>query len=415
MEIIKDVKIRNYKGLEEVQFPCGSVNILVGPNNTGKSSILELIFMSISSLNHFQDIVETDLSEVCNMEVEELKYFIHKENKNSTVDIELSDKNRLSLEILYSKEGYPQEVADVFSNFIYRVSIEDSSDSNYRVPPRMRLLGGNNELSKDLRILDKLLQKDDFSKNLDSEKEKLFKIISQKQNALIEEYRNDMMKSEKLFLISKLNNNQIAMHVTMDNYDEEIPESGEKKLSYNIPLIISAPKIHSLMSSLYGQMVKKKKLRKVLDRLKNRNNDFEEINEVDDNYFVTLENLNESIPLSFMGDGFRALLRLSFMASLAKNGIILFEEPETSMHPAYMDILAREIIFNSDEAQFFITTHSLELLELILQKAEKVDKLESVKILKLRRFPEGFIEREILSGREAKEEMESIKTDLRGR
>jgi AAA15 family ATPase/GTPase len=115
-----------------------------------------------------------------------------------------------------------------------------------------------------------------------------------------------------------------------------------------------------------------------------------------------------------MGDGFKDLIKLSFMSSLAKNGILLFEEPETSMHPAYMDILAREIILNSDDAQFFITTHSSELLERILEKAEKLGKLEFIKILKLRKLPEGYIEREFLSGKEAKEEIESIKTDLRG-
>ena len=34
MDIIKEVKIKNYKGLEEIQFPCRSINIIVGPNNT---------------------------------------------------------------------------------------------------------------------------------------------------------------------------------------------------------------------------------------------------------------------------------------------------------------------------------------------------------------------------------------------
>ena len=64
MEIIKDIKINNYKGLEEIQFPCGSVNILVGPNNTGKSSVLESIWMAISSLDNFKDILDTKLTDI---------------------------------------------------------------------------------------------------------------------------------------------------------------------------------------------------------------------------------------------------------------------------------------------------------------------------------------------------------------
>ncbi len=416
MEIIKEVKITNYKGLEEVQFPCGSVNILVGPNNTGKSSILESIFMTISSLNHFKDALETELSEIFDFEVEELKHFINQGKNKSTVEIELSDGNRMLLDILYSKEGYPQEVADDFLNFINRFSIEGVFDSKYRVPPRMRVYHREvYELSRDLRFLEKTLQKEDFAKKL--ELEKMIKTMSDKLSAELEESRNEMIKSEKLFLTSKLNNNLITMHVTMNDYAEEMFFSSDEtnSIGYKIPLIISSPKIDYNILTLHKKLVNTKKLQDVLETIKNRIPYFEDIREVEGNYLVSLETLKEAIPLSFMGDGFKALLKLSFMASLVKNGIVLFEEPETSMHPTYMDILAKEIILNSSDAQFFISTHSSELLERILEKAEKLGKLESVKILKLRRIPDsGYIEREFLSGTVAKEEIESIKTDLRG-
>lgn len=416
MEIIKEVKINNYKGLEEIQFPCGSINIIVGPNNTGKSSILESILMSISSLNHFEDVLGTDLSDIFDFEAEELKYFINQGKKKSTVEIELSDSNRMSLDILHSKEGYPQEVADDFLNFINKFSIAGVSDSTYRVlPPRIRAYHREvYEISRELRYLEKTLQKDDSTKKL--ELEKILKLMSDKLNASIEESRNEMIKSEKLFLTSKLNNNLIAMYVTMNDYAGEIPILTDDIISinYNIPLIISSPKISYDISTLYNKLINTKKLQDVLNTLKSRIPYFEDIRESEGSLLVLLENIKEALPLSFMGDGFKALLKLSFMAPLVKNGIILFEEPEGSMHPGYLNILAREIIVNSNESQFFISTHSLEFLNKILEKAEKCDKIESVRILRLRRLSEGFIEREILSGKPAKEEIESIETDLRG-
>ncbi len=415
MEIIKEVKISNFKGLEEIQFPCGSINIIVGANNTGKSSILESILMSISSLNHFEDALETELSEIFHFEVNELKYFINQGKKKSTVEIELSDGNRMSLDILYSKEGYPQEVADDFLNFMNRFSMQGISDSTYRVPPRIRAYHREiYDISRDLRFLEKTLQKEDSMKKL--ELEKMLKLMSDKLNASVEEARNEMIKSEKLFLTSKLNSNLISMYVTMNDYDGEIPFNIDDiiSISYNIPLIISSPKIDYDISTLYKKLIATKKLRDVLDILKNRIPYFEDIRESEGTLYVLLENIKEALPLSFMGDGFKALLRLSFMAPLVKRGIILFEEPEASMHLGYLNILAREIIVNSNESQFFISTHSLELLNKILEKAEKCDKLESVRILRLRRLSDGFIEREILSGRAAKEEIESIETDLRG-
>ncbi len=417
MKIIKEVKINNYKGLEEIQFPCGHINIIVGPNNTGKSSILESILMSISSLNHFEDVLETDLSKIFTFKVEELKYFINQGKKKSTVGIELSDGNRMSLDILHSKEGYPEEVAEDFLNFINRFSTTGISDSTYRrvLPPRIRIHQREvYEISRDLRYLEKTMQKEDPAKKL--ELEKMLKLMSDKLNASIEESRNEMIKSEKLFLVSKLNNNLIGMYVTMNDYAGEIPFITDERISinYNIPLIISSPKVRYDISMLYNKLIATKKLQDVLDTLKNRIPYLEDIRELDSTLLVLLENIKEPLPLSFMGDGFKALLKLSFIAPLVKNGIILFEEPEASMHLGYLNILAREIILNSSDSQFFISTHSLELLNKLLEKAEKCDKLESIRILRLRRLSDGFIEREILSGKEAKEEIETIETDLRG-
>ena len=157
-----------------------------------------------------------------------------------------------------------------------------------------------------------------------------------------------------------------------------------------------------------------KKLAEVLDTLKKRIPYFEDIRATDDDLLVLLENLDEPLPLSSMGDGFKALLKLSFMAPLIKDGVALFEEPEASMHPGYLDILAREIVSSSEYSQIFIATHSLEPIEYLLEKAEKSGKIESVKMLRLRRLSDGYIEREICSGKEAAEEMVTIKTDLRG-
>ncbi|MFA4934939.1 MAG: AAA family ATPase [Candidatus Methanoperedens sp.] len=415
MEIIKEVKISNYKGLEDIQFPCGSINIIVGPNNTGKSSILESILMSISSLNSFEDALEIELSDILDLDDVNIKYFILQGKKKSTVEVEIFDNNIITLDILYEERGYPQEVASDFLNFINRASTQSTLDSIYHRDPRKRVRSPIYDLSREIRFLESTLEKEE-SRNIDSKKEeikRMLKLMSERLESAIEEYRNELIKSEKLFLVSKLNHNLIAMHVTMDEYIGEIPVLFEKS-SYNIPLIISSPKINYDISTLYKKLVNTKKLQDVLEILKNRIPYFEDIREVNGEMVVLLGDRTESLPLSFMGDGLKALLKLSFMAPLVKNGIVLFDEPEASMHLGYLNILAKEILLNSSDTQFFISTHSLELLNKILESADKSDKLESVRILRLRRLSDGFIERETLSGGEAKEEIESIETDLRG-
>jgi AAA15 family ATPase/GTPase len=181
-----------------------------------------------------------------------------------------------------------------------------------------------------------------------------------------------------------------------------------------IPLIFGSTRIEEDILELHRKLVNTKKLQEVIDTLRNRIPYFEDIREVEEDLFVWLTNIKESLPLSFMGDGFEDLVKLSFMAPLVKDGIVLFEEPEVSMHPGYLDILAEEIILNAKNSQFFITTHSLELVEYLLEKADERNKLDSIHVIKMGREIDGHISREVLKGNEAKEEREEIKTDLRG-
>ena len=414
MEIIKEVNISNYKGLEEIQFPCGSINILVGPNNTGKSSILESIFMSISSLNNFEDILKNDLSYLFDLEMVDVKHFIQHGKEESTIELELKDNNKLELNITYSKKGYSLDFADYFLNFINKTSIDKGSNitqySSRKIPSRIFSVRGEINMFQEMFSE---IDKGDLKRK--SDLENMLKIMYEKMDSEIQDYKNELIDSEKMFLTSKLNNNLIAIHVTMDSYVGEIPINNNKmSTDYKIPLIISTPNKYNDMEGIHKKLVKTKKLKEVLDFLINRIPYFEDIRQVDGELLVLLKNQKEPLPLSFMGDGFKTLLKLSFMAPLVKNGVVLFEEPETSLHPYYLDILAKEIVVNSVDSQFFISTHSSEMLERILEKAEKLDKMESVRILRLRRLSEGYIEREILSGGEAKEEIESINTDLRG-
>ncbi|CAD6494628.1 MAG: AAA domain, putative AbiEii toxin, Type IV TA system [Candidatus Argoarchaeum ethanivorans] len=260
--------------------------------------------------------------------------------------------------------------------------------------------------------LDRLSGKTGSKEELD----KLLKRVSKNIESAIEDYRTRLIKSEKVFLTSNLNNNLISIRaiIMADYVDELLIFNEESASTQKIPLIISSPHIDKEISELYKKLVNTKKLAEVLDILKNKIQYFEDIRGADGDLLVLLENLDEPLPLSSMGDGFKSLLKLVFMAPLIKNGIALFEEPETSMHLGYLNILAEEILLSSKYSQIFISTHSLELIKYLLENAEKSDKIESIKIIRLRRLEGGYIEREICSGKDAAEEVEKIKTDLRG-
>ncbi len=312
---------------------------------------------------------------------------------------------------MYAERGYPEEVAEFFSSFITeasKIGISDAYSPLFKTNFRRDI----RELYFLERKMDRLSRKEASKEELD----KLLKRVSEDLESAIEKYISELIESEKIFLTAKLNNNLISTRVMMSAHEEGLPILNEETSTIRkIPLIIGSPHVvGGDVSELYKKLVNRKKLAEVLDTLKNRIPYFEDIREADDDLVILLENLDEPLPLSSMGDGFKTLLMLSFMAPLIKNGIILFEEPETSMHPGYLNILARDIVSSSEHSQIFISTHSLELVEYLLEKAGKSGKIESINILTLRRLSEGYIEREIFSGKEAAEEVETIKTDLRG-
>ena len=128
------------------------------------------------------------------------------------------------------------------------------------------------------------------------------------------------------------------------------------------------------------------------------------------------------IPYSSMGAGFQSLVALMSLIR-GKNKIVLIEEPENHMHPAYMKGLVSNVIsLSKDEhVQFFITTHSSDILDLLATD----DRLEpecrsyldrELNLVRLEHlYPDerGIVAKSL--GREAaKKSLEQINMDLRG-
>jgi AAA15 family ATPase/GTPase len=79
------------------------------------------------------------------------------------------------------------------------------------------------------------------------------------------------------------------------------------------------------------------------------------------------------VPFFAMGDGFKsAYIYLAYLMSV-ENGYILCEEPENYQHPSSRKLIVRGIVESVKRNQIFISTHSLELIDDILNEAKDVD------------------------------------------
>lgn len=116
-----------------------------------------------------------------------------------------------------------------------------------------------------------------------------------------------------------------------------------------------------------------------------------------------------------MGDGFKALVRMLGLIVMGID-VTLIDEPEAHLHPGFMEVITKYMVEPRflDRIQFVMATQSLEFLDYLLRAAEKSGVLGRVRLVRLYLMPNGSIDYEQLSGEEAYEEMDELKSDLRG-
>ncbi len=124
------------------------------------------------------------------------------------------------------------------------------------------------------------------------------------------------------------------------------------------------------------------------------------------------------MPLEFQGSGFGKALSLACSAVDARNGILIIDEFESSLHVRIQDRLAAFLLDTAStfNAQVFLSTHSLETLDTFLKafknRANLFEGEDALRVLRLKRKQDSF-EVMNLSASEAVSMREDIGFDLR--
>lgn len=120
-----------------------------------------------------------------------------------------------------------------------------------------------------------------------------------------------------------------------------------------------------------------------------------------------------SVPVALSGDGVHALVRLSLELSLARGGVILFEEPEVHLHFRAMR-LAAKVMWAAIERniQVILTTHSLEFIDALLEARPDNADVNALSIVRTNLIEGNLLTRRY-SGEEALFARHDIQDDLR--
>lgn len=414
--LIKNIQIENYKGISKLTLNPKKINILVGKNNTSKTSVLEAI-----DLLFHNERIRRNMSSYFNIYSEERTIKINAQINEKKMDLKIREAkeseimNKFSHDVIesflqqlseLSKTKYSKNIAKGLENIVV-INIDEEL-KKYLTKNSLFLTNGKEEdiiyhlsygMSDEIKLLienvtnymlEKLLpelfpdkQKDEFSKYLKIASRNVVYSFSD----ILGWQKRKINKKEDVFFIRSLVGNEIGSHFIRRSPEDSVRMNKIEKIA------------------------KEEKLIGNLDRL-----DF------DNAVFSTPHGLGGH-PFSFLGDGFKAMIRLLWELSSDKinKSILLLDEPETHMHPGYIKELIKFIINFSKklDIQVFITTHSPDILDILLstddlEEEEQKYLKDELRIFRMNKIEESISMVGAFDYEQAKETKKDLLLDLRG-
>ncbi len=418
--MIREIFIKNFRSFRNLEIKdLGQINIVVGRNNTGKSSFLEATYLGISGYpifdrNKFSYILKKRNFQLQNfyhhhyftkVEVREIPYFIRKfldkmdmsafdeylksfifysNSSNGRIELKIENKKvRTTLE--YSKP-HLQTILETLLDAVdqkFLLKFSDLIGKRIIIRKQFPLILLNKSPVLELQIYMRL-----YSRHI-SNRVSLFIESSLIFNDFGLHYKEEKIKHPSLFIDSCMlcNSDYLKYLKKLEKYtDEQFYD--KNKLPY---FYFKVPEIKKILSAYFD---------KKIDYIEPGFQDF----------YINLSD-GTRIPLSMVGDGIRSFI-LHYMAlgiSPERKAYLFFEEPENYLHPGLMSALARAMV--ETPHQVFAATHNLDFLKRVLYYAK--ERRKDIRVLAFRDLKDGIPEIKIYDLDEAFTALNVLEMDLR--
>ncbi len=138
-----------------------------------------------------------------------------------------------------------------------------------------------------------------------------------------------------------------------------------------------------------------------------------EILKVGAGFGVALVNANAAVPVAVSGDGIRGLARLCLELAAQAGGLVLVEEPEVHQHPRSLKMSAQAIVAAVKRGiQVVLATHSLELIDSLIEAAEAEAQLEALSVQRLL-LNDGLLDAKRFPGEQVRRIRSELELELR--
>lgn len=423
---INEISIKNFKGIDSLKIQPKLLNVIVGRNNTGKTSILEAIALVLNL-----DFIEKNYSETPSAII---NYLV--DSCEITISLFNSVKEKRSVKI---EKMSAQEIVDAMTGAILR-NIEDLQSELNDHYIRTRRYGDLAATLKpfvdiDLSEFPELVQ-ETVEEKMSSD---TIKILSQECVDLRrgdsesfffgKEFRH-LLDNITLAIIERAmgEHSDLGMRIIRNSlvrFSSGLVTRVEANNSSEITKYNEVTFVKDPLRYIRGILEKDKgkqelaleiegilKEEKIVPNL--RRFDFTEI------VFETVNGI-KSVSFNRMGEGFQTLVAILTLLKEINNSktILLIEEPEVHMHPGYVIELVKYLaqVSAALNVQIFITSHSYDLIQSLLEESYpeqmKLFLKKNLLLLRLTRSEDTVIG-ESIGYDEAKSDISDLQLDLRG-
>lgn len=395
--MFKNIKIENFRCFKSFELQqLGRVNLLVGENNSGKTSILEAIQLLCSRTN-FEPLSEMMIHRgeyffddngkgYRELDIKHL-FYNHKIEPNLKISISSLRLDNTSEQINLSIARRSESLLDLINDF---EGIARSS--KYNVPE---------SIIKQIEIL-----KDESKKQVSITFEnKFFHNLEELEFSVEYIYANN--SKERKMLLSP---NRCLDENLVSNSSKDIRNQQQKTL-----FVTSSSLTTHKMIELFDRVVLTDDENVVLEALQTIEPNIEKIAYVNVNpyilrnsfesrsaFVVRLADSNQRVPIGSMGDGVWRMLGLALAIVCAKDGVLFVDEIDTGLHFTAMSDMWKLIWKTAKRlnVQVFATTHNSDCWRSLASIAREEDAAEDgitiQRIEKDKNIAVSFNEREIV-------------------
>ena len=373
--------VKGFRGIRNLTLRnLSTVNLLVGDNNCGKTSVLESMMLLTNLESMYGTLLTSIIRDynVINANISEFSklYDMFPKSKLDTLTIEISGLLN-DIEYEYKVTGQVKKV------------LIDLNTDKYIKNPYVNIYK---------RMLNKLNKNQGLNQTNNVETNEFHGTICNKAN-------------NKIVFEKEIELNKFL--TLMDN--KLIPKE------LNIDYVAPAEHLYGEYINNYIDNIEYKKI--VLDLLKIFDKNIENIlytkSDLSNELVPSIEHkLLGVMPLYTFGDGLKRVLLLANEVAKVRGGILLIDEIETAIHNKYLEDILNFLCVASKnlDIQIFATTHSIETIDALLkvQEYDKNNDDDIVRIITLRKDNKNLLTKSrVLEGKEAYERRMDLNYEVR--